>query len=438
MPKYKPPRGLRDFPPGEMDIRKNIIYSIEKIFQDYSFLSWDGPAFETIPTLRQKAGHGVVNEIYTFSDKGGRELGLRFELTTSLARIIANNPNLKKPIKTYSIGKVWRYERPQEGRYREFLQADADIFGAESMVCESELLLLGKQVMDTLGFQDFKVRLNNRKILYAQTEQARIPSEKKEDALRALDKLNKIGYDGVSEEFERNGLSRDQFSYFMGLMAIEGDTKERLERTQSQLCHNIVGQQGVDELKQIIDLLNNTELVNKIEIDPSLVRGLDYYTGPIFEIEITSGKEVGSISGGGRYDKLVELFGRISTPAVGISFGIERIIDLIEKSSERSAKFQSSSSCVQVVYQKEYLQKALEVTQQLRSMGIKTDLDLKARSLKKQFSLANQNSVRYAIVIGEEEMASDLYTFRDMQSRIQFRQSLKEVIDKIRKENETE
>lgn len=169
MPNYEPPRGLRDFLPGKMGARKNVISSIENVFRNYSFSSWDGPAFEAIETLKQKAGPSVTNEIYSFRDKSGRELGLRFELTTSLARIIANNPNLKKPVKAYSIGKVWRYERPQEGRYREFLQADADIFGSESVGCECELLLLGKQVMDELGFYDFRISLNNRKILYAQT-----------------------------------------------------------------------------------------------------------------------------------------------------------------------------------------------------------------------------------------------------------------------------
>ncbi len=436
MPNYETPRGLRDFPPGKMDIRRNVISSIENVFRTYSFLSWDGPAFETIETLKQKAGTGVTNEIYIFSDKGGRELGLRFELTTSLARIIANSPNLKKPVKAYSIGKVWRYERPQEGRYREFLQADADIFGSESIGCECELLLLGKQVMGELGFYDFRIRLNNRKILYAQTELANIPKEKSADALRALDKLNKIGYDGVKDEFERSGLSKDIFSHFMKLMVAEGDNDYRLKTTQTFLQNNPLGQEGIHELAKIIGVLRNTELSDRIEIDPSLVRGLDYYTGPIFEIEISSGKEVGSVSGGGRYDNLIELFGGNPTPAVGISFGIERLIDLIEKDTEKQKRFDISSPTVQVIYQEEFFEKALEAAQYLRSRGIRTDLDLKSRSLKKQFSLASQSLVRYAIIIGEEEASTNRYTFRDMQTRNQSQYTLNEGMNRIIK-NET-
>lgn len=431
MPNYEPPRGLRDFPPGKMGARTNVISLIENVFRNYSFSGWDGPAFEAIETLKQKAGPGVANEIYSFRDKSGRELGLRFELTTSLARIIANNPNLKKPVKAYSIGKVWRYERPQEGRYREFLQADADIFGSESVGCECELLLLGKQVMDELGFYDFKISLNNRKILYAQTEMAGIPKEKSVDALRALDKLNKIGYDGVKGEFERSGLNNDLFSHFMGLMVVEGDNEHKIKKTRSFLQNNPFGQKGVDEISQIIDLLGNTGLRDKIEIAPYLVRGLDYYTGPIFEMEICSGKEVGSVAGGGRYDNLIELFGGSSTPAVGLSFGIERLIDLIEKDYEKQRKFDTTPPTVQVIYQQEFFGKALEAVQYLRSKGIKTDLDLKFRPLKKQFGLATQSSARYVIIIGEEEASKNQYTFRDMQTRKQSLHPLSEGVNMI-------
>lgn len=430
MPKYNIPRGTRDFPPGEMDMRNNVIRKIENIFKVYDFRSWDGPAFEHIETLRRKAGPSVGNEIYTFKDKADRELGLRFELTTSLARIIANNPDLKKPIKAYSIGKVWRYENPQQGRYREFLQADVDIFGSESMACESELLLLAKNVMDDMGFNDFKVRLNNRKVLYAQISMADIPEQKSEAALRSLDKLDKLGHECVKDEFIRNGLTEKHFTNFMDLILKEGDNTYILNKSSSLLAANQIGWQGLEELKQILRILEKTELKDKIYIAPSLVRGLDYYTGPIFEIEISSGREVGSVAGGGRYDKLVGLFGGQSIPAVGISFGIERIIDLIKRDAIKKCQFDITPPVVQIVYQNEYLPKVLEIAVFLRSNNIKTSFDLRGGTFKRQFELANRNSARYAIIIGEEEVSSGYYSLKDLENGKQDKLNL-EGISKI-------
>lgn len=432
MSTYEPPRGLRDFPPGMMELRANVVAAIERIFLDYSFKRWDGPAFESLETLKRKAGPGVVNEIYTFLDKGGRELGLRFELTTSLARIIAGNPRLKKPVKTFSIGKVWRYERPQEGRYREFLQADADIFGSDSMGCESELLLMGANAMERLGFPDYTIRLNNRKLLYAQAALARIPKEKYADALRSLDKLRKIGVDGVKSEFERSGLGGEAFERFMRLLVTEGTNTERMRRTSLLLEGSVLAAEGLEELTKIVDTLEGTSVLDRLVLDLSLVRGLDYYTGPIFEIEIASGTEVGSVSGGGRYDSLVELFGGRPTPAVGLSFGIERIIDLIDKDPERSKRYAAPAPIVQVIYQDGYLPDGLRIANHLRTQGIATDIDLKSRSFTKQIALAGQKSVRYAVIIGETEAKHGTCTLRDLESRNQESCSLHELTNKIK------
>ena len=430
---FTKPRGTRDFMPPEMDLRINVMHEIENVFKLFNFKSWDGPAFETLETLQAKAGPSVEHEIYNFQDKGGRNLGLRFELTTSISRIVANYPNLSKPLKTYSIGKVWRYERPQEGRYREFIQADVDIFGSENKACECELLLVAKEVMDLIGFNDYKVYLNNRKILRAQAQLAGISTDKSSDAFRCLDKLKKIGYEGVREEFIQNGLSETNFIRMMELLVMDGTNDSKLARTYSLLEPNQLGMEGIAEIKEILNNLKTTDLKDRIVFDQSLVRGLDYYTGPIFEIEISSGKEVGSISGGGRYDELVEKFGGQPTTAVGISFGIERIIDLVKKDLDKSKRFEVQAPKIQIIYQSDLLSRALELASHLRARKIKTDLDVNSRSFKKQFQLAAQNSADFAVIIGEDELASDTYTLKDLKTNEQINMSFSNLLRKVSK-----
>ena len=213
--KFTGPKGTRDFLPYYMETRDRIVEMIKEVFKIYGCYPWDGPAFEYLETLTRKSGEEVSNEIYVFKDKSGRELGLRFELTASIARMIASNPSLKKPIKGFSIGKVWRYENPQQGRYREFLQMDADIFGASNMLCEVELLDMAKNILDRIGFDDYYIQLNNRKILEAQVRCAGIPKEKELDVFRALDKLNKIGPEGVRQEFNNRGMSETAYRDFI-------------------------------------------------------------------------------------------------------------------------------------------------------------------------------------------------------------------------------
>lgn len=432
--KFDAPKGTKDFLPGYMEVRSSIISKIEKIFRRYGFYEWDGPAFEYLNTLTRKSGEEVKDEIYVFKDKGGRELGLRFELTASIARMIANNPHLKKPVKGYSIGKVWRYENPQKGRYREFLQMDADIFGSGSMFCEVELLNMGKQILEEIGFKDkeYYIRLNNRKVLEAQVRCSGVCEEKKMDIFRALDKMDKIGYEGVKKEFLNKGLSVEDFEGFMSYIISDGSNREKIEEMCNLLKGDEKGMEGLNELSHILKITDEIGL-SDILVDYTLARGLDYYTGPIYEIKIKKGEEVGSIAGGGRYDQLVELFGGNPTPAVGISFGIERIIDIIEKDRFLSKVFKIKAPIVFVVYiEAEFFNHAFKIVENIRKEGISADIDLTMRPFKKQLKYANERGYPYVLFVGEEEIRTKRYGLKDMESGEQVSLKFEEVIEKLK------
>src|SRR5215471_18374540 len=324
--KYETPKGTRDYLPTDMRTRRAVFDRLRRYFELYGFEELDTPAFEYLEVLTLKSGPGAENEIYSFVDKGERKLGLRFDLTSSTGRVAASNGEIPRPFYRYQIGKVWRYDKPQAGRYREFYQADADIIGSYSTNCEVDLLLMATEVLRGFDLPEYQLVVNSRKILEAQVRVAGIPAEKKADALRALDKLLKIGKDGMREEFLRYGLSVEQFDRFYTTIVVEtiDDAAARLEGDDA-------GKKGVAELREIFDKAARLGFADRLKFDWSLVRGLDYYTGPIFELQAKSEAGFGSFGGGGRYDDLVGLYGGQPQGAVGLSFGIERLIGLLSE-----------------------------------------------------------------------------------------------------------
>ncbi len=328
---FETPKGTRDFLPEEMRTRRLVFDRLRRTFELYGFDELDTPAFEYLEVLTLKSGPGAENEIYSFEDKGGRKLGLRFDLTSSTGRVMAaSHQELARPIYRYQIGKVWRYDRPAAGRYREFYQADADILGSYSIDCEVELLLMATEVLREFALPAYRLVINNRKILDAQVRLAGIPADKKPDALRALDKLHKIGRDGVREEFVRYGLTAEQFDDFFRLVVVD-----TLDEAEARVAADEAGRVGCAELREIFVKAQALGFADALKFDWTLVRGLDYYTGPIFEAQAESGAGFGSFGGGGRYDDLVGLYGGKPEGAVGLSFGIERLIGLLE---ERAAQ----------------------------------------------------------------------------------------------------
>lgn len=430
--KFSAPKGTRDFPPGSLGVRNKIIREIEDVFHLYGYEIWDGPAFEYLETLTAKSGEEIQKEIYTFQDKAGRDLGLRFELTTTIARLIASNPDLKKPVKGYSYGKVWRYENTQQGRYREFLQMDADIFGSDNTVCEAELLDMAQNVLGRLGFHEYYVKLNSRKVLNSLVRCCEIAEDKKQNVFRAVDKLDKIGAQGVLKEFVSRGLTEDEFNRVMNYIHIQGTNEEKIQAMRELFAEDEDGLKGLQELEEIVSYFKDSPLYERIQIDYTLIRGFDYYTGPIYEIKIVNGEQVGSISGGGRYDKLIEIFGGAPTPAVGISFGIERLIDLIQNDPVLSEKYKGDKPAVFVLYMDpQLISKAYGITNQFRQAGISADLDLTIRSFRKQMQYADKKEYSYVVMVGEDELARGEFVLKNMKTGEQETLRLEEIICKL-------
>jgi histidyl-tRNA synthetase len=406
---YETPKGTRDFLPAQMRVRRVVFDRLRSHFELYGFDELDTPAFEHIEVLTLKSGAAAANEIYTFKDKGGRDLGLRFDLTSSTGRMAAAHQELPRPIYRYQIGKVWRYDRPQAGRYREFYQADADILGSYSTDCEVELLLMATEVLKGFDLPEYRLVINNRKILEAQVRVSGIPIDKKADALRGLDKLHKIGKDGVREEFVKYGLTEKQFEDFFATVVVE-----TLPEAATKVGNDEQGQKGVAELQEIFAKAERLGFADKLKFDWTLVRGLDYYTGPIFEAQAQSEAGFGSFGGGGRYDDLIGLYGGQPQGAVGLSFGVERLIGLLE---ERGGQAVAAEKPVIVAAMGlEQVEAAQRLALSLRERGVRVRF-LGAQKKDKVFKYSTQSELPRVILVGEEEAKSGVYGLRDAESR---------------------
>lgn len=428
--KFQPPKGTRDFLPEEMNLRRSVIEKLRDVFISFGYGELDTPAFEYFETLARKSGHEVGQEIYVFEDKGGRKLGLVFEFTASLARLVASDSSLLLPFKRYAIGKVWRYESPQSGRYREFYQADVDIVGSYSMDCETEILCLTIAAFQSLGLNDYRIHLNNRKILEAQAAEAGIPQGAVPNALRALDKLPKIGEVGVREEFLQRGLRQSDCDRFFSLIATEGDNREMLRQSEKALYGNHQGLRGVEEIGKILDYGDKLGFGDRLVIDPLLVRGLDYYTGPIFEVKEAAAPGGGSLAGGGRYDDLIGLFGGRPTGAVGISFGVDRIIDRLS-----TRDMPVSPGCLVFVahISTDVKHHAMKIAHELRRARIPTEIELSERKIGRQLSYAHRKGIPYVLVVGPDEVKRSSYQLKTMKTGSEQTLPLPEIVEVLSK-----
>ncbi|MEM3556036.1 MAG: histidine--tRNA ligase [Candidatus Micrarchaeia archaeon] len=403
------PKGMRDIEPEEMKERERIFETIKGVFRVYGFVPLETPALENWEVLSAKGAGGeeILNETYNFEDKGGRRVGLRYDLTVPLARFVANNPNIPLPFKRYQIGRVWRYGDVAKGRLREFWQADSDIVGSESMLADAEVIACAVDVFKSLGFEKFAVRVNNRKILSAMVQFAGVEKERVWDVLRVIDKLEKVGERKVAEELSQRGVNREACKKLMELLMLKGDSEQLLEKADGLIGVLKEGKDGVRELRELLSYLKSMGCSEWVRVDFSLARGLEYYTGPIFEVSLS--KEIGSVAGGGRYDRMIGLFLGREMPATGISFGIDRIAEVIQpkKSEERS---------VFVAYTEGCLKQAVEFAAELRRSGIPAVVDLRGRSLAKQLSYANSIKVSYAVIVGREELKQGKVKLRDFKS----------------------
>jgi histidyl-tRNA synthetase len=424
--KFAPPRGTRDFLPEDNIAREYVINTIKKVFVSYGFDELQTPAFEEWNLLAAKCGENVKQQIFKFRDKAGRELGLRFDLTIGMARVIANNPQIPKPFKRYCIAPVWRYEDVTKGRKREFWQADIDIVGSSSMEAEAECLACAVDCFKSLGFENFQIFLNNRKILDGLLALANISLEKNLEIFRAIDKLEKIGKENVKKELERIGLEENQIKKLFKLIAIKGEAEEVLDRAKKILRGIKIAEEGLEELNKIFELSRIYDFSKYLIIDFSLARGLDYYTGPIFEIRI-QGEKIGSIAGGGRYDKLIEILGGKAVPATGISLGIERIVQIMEEKNFFEPKKTKVKVFVANVNEK-VKEETIKISQKLREKGISCQTDLMNRSLTKQLEYCDALGIPFVLIVGEREIKEKKFKLRDMQKKTEKKLSLEKII----------
>jgi histidyl-tRNA synthetase len=430
--KFKPPKGTRDFLPAEMIKRQFVIEVIRKKFEDYGFDCLETPVFEDWNLLAAKCGEDIKQQIFKFKDKAGRELGLRFDLTIGMARVIANNPQIPKPFKRYCIAPVWRYEDVTKGRKREFWQADIDIVGSSSMEAEAECLACAIDCIKNLGIKNFQIVLNNRKILDGLLELANIPKERNLEIFRTIDKLEKIGKENVKKELKKIGLNDDQTRKLFKLLAIKGDVEEVIDRARKLFKGIKIAEEGLDELYKIFELGKIYDFSKYLIIDFSLARGLDYYTGPIFEIRV-KGEKIGSIAGGGRYDKLIEILGGKATPATGISLGIERIFQIMEEG--KMFKLPKTKAKVFVANVNEKVkEEAIKISKKLRENGIACQTDLMNRSLTRQLEYCNALGIPFVLIVGEREIKEKKFKLRDMQKKVEKKLSLEKIIKFLGKE----
>ncbi len=409
------PRGMRDILPQDMILRQYVIAQVERVFQRFGFEPLQTPALELSETLMGKYGPDAEKLIYDARHREGKEdLALRYDLTVPLTRIVAMYPELVKPFKRYQIAPVWRAERPQKGRYREFYQCDADIVGSKSMLADAEIVTMIYSVLTELGFKSFVTKINNRKILTGIGQYAGVPQEQLGSLYRSIDKLDKIGREGVRAEMVENQIPTDSVDRIMNLLAASEGSFAEIRQVLEGVP---IAVEGLDELEELGQYLADSDLPRaNYEFDFSMVRGLAYYTGPIYETIVTEPR-IGSLTGGGRYDELIGLFSNQSLPVTGTSFGIERIIDVMRELAMFPPNVGKTVTQVLVtLFNRDLIGASIRVAHDLRATGINTELALEAEGLGKQLKYAAARGIPYAIIVGPDEVAAQNATLRDMSS----------------------
>ena len=447
------PKGTRDFGPAVMAKRQFIFDSIRTVFRKFGFQPLETPAMENLSTLMGKYGDEGDQLLFKIlnsgdflkdvsSDKlkdarsltpGIAEKGLRYDLTVPFARFVVMNRNeVSFPFKRYQIQPVWRADRPQKGRYREFYQCDADVVGTNSLICEAEIILMIKEVFKALTITDYTIKLNHRGVLNGIAEL--IGATSNQTALFvAIDKLDKIGEEKVREELSTKGFAAGSLDLLFGLLSIKGSTGEKVTVLKQQFKSNEAGQKGVADIERVLDLLKASGSGDEhVDFDIPLARGLSYYTGCIFEVKINN-VAIGSVSGGGRYDNLTQAFGdKENLSGVGFSFGVDRIYDAMEELKLFPKKAEISSRALVCHFDEDSLRYGMGVLSSLRAAGIASEIYPDISKIKKQLDYANKKQIPFALVIGSEETSSGLIAFKNLETGEQEKFYLNQIIDHLK------
>ncbi|MFZ1947064.1 MAG: histidine--tRNA ligase [bacterium] len=414
------PRGMRDILPAQMILRQYVIGTIQEVFERFGFEPLQTPAIELSEIFTGKYGEDAEHLIYRLARQAdkGPELVLRYDLTVPLCRVIAQYPELVKPFKRYQIAPVWRGERPQKGRYREFYQCDADTIGTSSVMADAEMLNIIYEVLTRLGFKSFVININNRKVLGGIGRLSGVPEEVLPVLYRSIDKLDKIGEEGVRHELGALDAARmpdETVDRLLGLLNIRCGTEEMVARLGKDLEAYPEAAEGVAELREIVGCLRGLGIPEDCyRIVPSMVRGLGYYTGPIFETVVKEPK-IGSITGGGRYDRLVGMFTQRSYPATGTTIGIERIIDVMEEMKMFPPEVGPTVTKVLVTrFSPDMVEASLKCATSLRRAGINTEAYFESDPLGDQIRYALKKGIRFVAVVGPDEAAAGKVTIKNL------------------------
>ncbi|MBR0389986.1 MAG: histidine--tRNA ligase [Prevotella sp.] len=445
------PKGTRDFSPMEMAKRNYIFDTIKQVYQLYGFQQIETPAMETLGTLMGKYGEEGDKLLFKVLNSGDYlskvtpeelaernslrlaaklcEKGLRYDLTVPFARyVVMHREELQLPFKRYQMQPVWRADRPQKGRYREFWQFDGDIVGSDSLLNEVELMQIVDTVFSRFGVR-VQIKINNRKILTGIAEVIGA-AEKIVDITVAIDKLDKIGLDNVNQELREDGLSDEQIEKLQPIISLEGTNDEKLNTIAEVLATSETGLKGVEETRFILDTLKTLGLKNEIQLDLTLARGLNYYTGAIFEVKALD-VQIGSITGGGRYDNLTGIFGMPGISGVGISFGVDRIFDVLNALDCYPKDATNGTQLLFINFGEKETAYCLPSVAKAREAGIRTEIFPDSTKMKKQMSYANAKQIPFVALAGENEMAASKLTLKNMETGEQSLITIDEIIKTI-------
>jgi histidyl-tRNA synthetase len=440
------PQGTRDFGPDVVRKRNYILQAIKTVFELYGFQPLETPAMENLETLMGKYGDEGDKLIFKIlnngldnpeketkiradfenllkgkNEKGITERALKYDLTIPFARYVAmNHQQLFFPFKRYQVQPVWRADRPQKGRYREFFQCDADVVGSHSLLNEVDLILIYHEVFQRLKIKDYELRINHRKILAALAKQSG-GEDKMTDISVAIDKLDKIGMDKVKEELRSKSISEDAITTIEKYLQVTGSNEEILDSLNELLGNNDSLNKAISDLRFIFEKIKSVSLNQKINIklDPTLARGLNYYTGVIFEVKAPEQVKMGSIGGGGRYDDLTGLFGVPNIPGVGISFGVDRIYDVMEELNLFPENVHTGTQVLFFNLGEAESDKAFQLMNELRANGIAAELFHEQAKFDKQFKFAEKKNIPYIIILGEKELMENTLNIKELKTGVQ-------------------
>lgn len=420
-------KGFRDFLPADMKARQKVFGVFRKVFEKYGYEPLETPALEYEEVLLGKYGEEAEKLIYKFKDRGGRGVAMKYDLTVPAARVFAQYQNiLPIPFKRYQIQPVWRADNTQKGRFREFYQCDADSLGTSSMLADGEFIQMCTDLFKSLGFNEFTTRVNNRKVTNALVKYASGQDKDFLDIVTSIDKLEKIGVEGVKGELTQRGIPQEAINKILDLIKMQGTTDELLNIYKEKLASIPEAVEGLDELSQIFDYLKSCKIPEKFyKFDPFIVRGLAYYTGPVWETVILEGN-VGSVTGCGRYDKLIGLYTGKDVPASGGSFGAERIIEVMKDRDMLSN--QKVSHVLVTIFNKDLEKTSIDLANKLRGSEINTELYLDPTArLDKQLKYADKKGIPFVIIIGPDEASKNTVQLKNLSTKEQKEIKIEEI-----------